>query len=565
MKKVLILAALTFAVCALAPAAEAQMKLQYRLETGGERVYERVVRSETVVTAGNQTRKTVTEVPLTRRELTIEKKDDPPSTRIVTLDTPVGERLLLFEESGIDRLSTVPEASRLRPMPPMLASQWRDLRGMPLEKPEAPDDPTRALEFVQADMRYLPEGPVKPGDTWTREVAYGEAKAVITTTYAEQKAVGDVPCAVLQSSAKVTFAGDKAARINVGAMTSEMAWAIDGSGWQTHRGTLEVTEKAAESDVTQHVVRTFQETLTGRGKADEARLAKARANLEKLEQAMAKVRTEDLDGALAMLLEYLRDNPDDAWVPAVQNLHSGLTQQRMLTQPVPAPRLRLMLRDLQTARDQAGAQGGPQRLAQIDQAIRQVAKVNAKAILVDAADPDPVSRDLAAFGMAFLEDPMAVDRLKQLAGDASAQVRGTAAIGLAIHAKGLPAAALKKLFEDDDVRVRGAAALLVSRTVKPDDPAAAEVRTLLARNLVSPSAWTRMNTVTSLATLAPDGDVAIAKALVDAHNAEKEDRLKPAYLAALRKVTGLEGKTIAAYEAWVAKQPAPDAPPAPKG
>jgi len=134
-------------------------------------------------------------------------------------------------------------------------------------------------------------------------------------------------------------------------------------------------------------------------------------------------------------------------------------------------------------------------------------------------------------------------------------------IGLAIQGKEIDQKRLLELLKDKDDRVQGAAALLASRTVKRDDPRAAAILPLAVEDLKSTNAWTRMNMVSALANLSPLGSVPSAKILIDGYKAEKEERLRPVYLAALKVVTGVEAKDLAPYEEWL-KKPTP--PPAPK-
>lgn len=546
--------ALALAALATLPAAALaqSVELRYRVEPGLQRTYDRLVRTEMSVRSGDQSRKTVLEVPVVREELVLETKASPTSLRVISLDQPAGERLVTLEENGQDRLAAIPEAERTRPLPPVLSSQWRDLAGRPVDPIAPAPDPTRAMEVIQAQMRFLPEQPLKPGDTWTRDVDAGVAKARLTGRYVENRTEGTTRCAVLDVTAAVTFTGDFAARLKVEQMTSQTVWALDGTGWVALAGSMILTEKTEKAE--QHIARTFTEKLKASAQLDAAKLTKAKADLAGIEKAMEMARAGNLDGAVAGLEAYLKENPQASWATAVQNLAAGLGQQRLLTQAVPAPRLRLMLRDLQTARDQAGSQGNAAQVDQLDQTIRQVATTNQATILGDSKDPDPIVRDLATFGLTFITSDDAAARLMELAKDGSPQVRGTAVLGLAIRGKAVPAALLTDLLKDSDARIRGAAALLASRSVKPEDPQVAAVLPLLYAALGVDNLWSRMNAVAAVATLAPKGSAAAARALIGGHKAEKEPRLQPAYLAALRTVTGVEGDTLQPFEEWAAKQ-----------
>jgi len=195
--------------------------------------------------------------------------------------------------------------------------------------------------------------------------------------------------------------------------------------------------------------------------------------------------------------------------------------------------------------------------------LRQFVGLNADAVMEDATDADASVRDLAAFGLAFLDkDPKAIDRLVEMVKDESAPVRGSAVLALGIRGKPVEPALLAALLGDADLRVRGAAALLVSRTVLPGDAQAPALLPILLENLQAANAWTRNNTIAAVAALAPDGSPQAAAALVAAHNAETEPRLQPAYLQALKKITGLDSSALEPYADWVKQHPAP-APPAP--
>lgn len=556
LRSTLLLAAAAAALAALAPDAAAQeISFRYRTQAGRIRVYEGTVRTETVMKSGDKTVRTVREVPLKREDYVVETKAQPPSMRVVTLETPVGERLTAYEENGQSRLDTIPEANRLRPLPALLAAQWRDLTGRPEEKPAPSDSVTGALDQLQAEMRQLPDKPLKPGDTVSREVDLGVFKAVLTTRFVEQKAVGSVPAAILETRAAITMPPDKADRIKIDRLECRTAWATDGSGWVSLAVLMTLTEKSEQAE--QRLDRRYEEKLLEQTDAGTAGLATARKELEQLEHAMDQARASNLDGAIETLDAFLRDSTASRWATAVQTMREGLNRRRLVTQEVPKARLRLMLRDLQAARDQAGARGAAAQVAQIDQTIRQVVKINAKSILEDAIEPDPILRDLAAFGLAFLDEPQATARLKSMAKDASGQVRGTAAVGLAIRGDAIEPELMTALLTNDDERTRGAAALLLVRTVKRDDPQAAAALPTLIANLSLANAWARLNSMATLAAIAPKESPQAARAIVEACKAEQEERLKPAYYEALKTITGVEAAEIGPFEDWVKKHPAP--------
>ena len=88
-RKTLKAAIAAVALILLAQTASGQsVTLRYKVEPGDRRLYERSVRSEMILQAGEQSRRTVTEVPVQRRELVLETKADPPSMRLVVVDAP---------------------------------------------------------------------------------------------------------------------------------------------------------------------------------------------------------------------------------------------------------------------------------------------------------------------------------------------------------------------------------------------------------------------------------------------------------------------------------------------
>jgi len=535
--------------------------LRYKPQAGQRRLYERSVRTEIVTSGDNHVQRRVTEVPVQRRELAVEVRAEPPGMRLLVVDTPQGERLLVFQEDGKDRLSSIPEANRQRALPPVLFAQWRDLRGQPAEPPVKPTEPGQTLDMIQAQMRLLPEQPVKPGDSWTRDIDLGVVKGTVTTKYVADRTEGTTPCIILEGSANVAFVGALAGRLTVEKLTSRMAMARDGSGWVNQGGSLVLVEKTNNAE--QRVTRDFQEKLTDADQLQAAELEKARKDLAQIEKGMKEAQSNDIDAAIETLGAFVRDNPQGPWTAAVQTLYSSLTNQRLLTKPVAAPRLRLMLRDLQASRDQAGAQGAVAQLKQIDQALRQIATVNLNTIMEDSKDPDPVVRDLTAFALAFAQGEEPAKRLAEMVKDQSAQVRGSAAIGLAIQGRAIDLKTLTALLKDDELRVRGAAALLAAHTMPRSDPQVAEILPLMLENVKSTAPWTRMNTASALGALAPLGSVPAAQTLIDACKAEKEERLKPLYLSALKTLTGVEAGDTGPYEEWLKNPKTPPPPPTP--
>ena len=558
----------TLALLLAAPVALGQaITLQYKGAPGERRVYERILRTDITVRSDKGTVRTVNEIPGRRQDLVVEIRAQPPSVRVVTLEIPAGERLVVFEENGQDRLATVPEAQRRRPLRQVLSAYWRGPSGRPTEKQPVPKAPVQAISRLQEEMRYLPEKPVAPGQTWSREVDLGVAKAVITTKFVEQRAEGGIAAAILESTAVVTFAAEYAERIRIETVTSRTAFATDGRGRVSQSGSMTVTEKVEKAE--QRIVRSWQGRLAETSSLAPDALKKARSDLDNIEKAMAHVGKGELDAGIGLLDAFIRANPTNPWTPAIRGLHGDLAQRRLLTQAVPAPRLRLMLRDLQAARDRASRKGHDSpELMQVDGTLRRVAAVNVKTLLMDAADPDPIVRDLAAFGLAFVDDPQASDRLEAMIKDASGQVRGTALIGMAIRGRAIEHPTMMALLKDSIPRVRGAVAFLAARTVPKDDPKAAGVVAAMIENLGTDQVWARVNTISAIAALAPTGSVPAVRAIIDACKAETQEQLLPAYFAALKQITGVQGTALAPFEAWLAKQPAPKpeaSKPKPKG
>ena len=541
-----------------APAAFGQVTLRMKFEPGRAFLYERTIKTDSQARAGKETRHMVWELSSLRQELVLETRADPAGGRILTLETPGPERLALYEEDGKDMLAKVPEPQRSRLLPPALSVQWRDPRNTPADQPEKAADPAQAIELLLAEMRVLPEGVIRAGDAWTRKIDLGVLKAVISTRFIDQRSENLVPCAVLASSVEVTFGPDFAKKLTVEKMTGQSIVALDGSAVSGFSGTTIVVEKTETGE--ERVSRTFQEKLTRSELLDAAILDKAKTDIARIDKAFAQSKADDLEGALATLEQFLRDNPQPGWAGAIQNIYGVITQRRLLTKPVPPARLQVMLQELKNTRDRTATQAGPAQVTQLDQVIRQVATVNFKGLLEQMKDPDVVNRDLAAFGLGFVQDPQAIEALQTLAKDASPQVRGTAALSLGIQGKAVDMATLTAFLKDADARVRGAGVFLAFRTAKKDDPQAATLLPLLADCLQVASPWTRAQAANALATLAPKNSAQAAAALVAAYAIEQELPLRPVYLKAVKEITGLDASDIAPYDDWLKKQPG--APPA---
>ena len=235
-----------------------------------------------------------------------------------------------------------------------------------------------------------------------------------------------------------------------------------------------------------------------------------------------------------------------------------MLQRRILTKPLPPNDLRVVLRDLRRAHDQANSQGNPAALAAVRNAAAQVAAANFQALLKDSLDEDPIVRELALFGLTFSADASARQRLVEMTKDNSQGVRAAAAIGLAIQQKPVESALLLRLLKDPEEQIRGAAALLAYRTLKREDAGAAKVLLFLIENLAMKNLWARAQTIGAIGLLAPAGSTQAVGALLDAFKAETAEDLKPVYLNALEQITGVKGTDISIYEAWQAKEAAPE-------
>jgi hypothetical protein len=461
------LPAAVLALAIAAPAAFGQVTLRLKYEPGQAFLYDRNVKTESQIRAGKDTRRMTWELNVQRQELVMESRPEPAAGRVLTLDASSPEKLVGYEDNGKDVLANVPEQQRVRPLPPILSIQWRDLKNRPAEQPEKATDPSQALELLYGEMRMLPDEPVRAGDSWTRDVDFGVLKAKITTRFVDQRSENLVRCAVLAATAEVTFTPEFAKTLSVEKMTAQSVVALDGSAVIGFSGTAIIVEKGDNSQ--ERVVRTYQEKLTRSERLESAILDKARADMERINKALGQSKADNLDGALATLEQFLKDNPQPGWAAAVQNVYGMLTQRRLLTKPVPAARLQVMLQELKNNRDRAATQSGPAQVAQLDQVIRQVTTVNLKGLQELMKDPDVVNRDLAAFGLGFVQDDQAGEALQTLAKDASPQVRGSAALSLGVRAKPVDTAIILALLKDVDPRVRGSG---VFRPAGGDGPAA---------------------------------------------------------------------------------------------
>jgi len=559
MKTRLTVCAVLACAAALAPATIARGQpytLRYIAQPGDLYVFEQTLRTETVLQRGENSRRTATEQSGTREELTVEAKTEPPSVRVVIFEPPQQERLVAIEENGKDRLQDVPEDARRKTSPPQINLDERGLRGEPAEPVKPVENPMVALSLFFGATRYLPEQAVRPGDEWSHDADFGAVRGTVKTKFIEVKAVGGLECAVLDVTATAVLAGESAGRISIEKIESRMSVALDGSGLQHITATNILGEKGDAAE--QRVTRTFEAKRVKTSRLEGEALAKGKADAERLHRAFEQVRSDDLAAAVETLQAYIHQMPDGRWTPAVKTLHANVLQRRLLTKPLPPNDLRVVLRDLRRAHDQANAQGNPAALAGVRNAAGQVAAANLQALLKESSDEDPVIRELALFGLTFSADASARQRLVEMTKDAGRSVRAAAALGLAIQQKPVESDLLLRLLKDPEEQTRGAAAILAYRTLTREAAEAAKVLPILIENLAMENLWARAQTVGAIGLLAPAGSTLAVGAVLDAFKAETTEELKPIYLNALEQLTGVKGEDVSVYEAWQAKEAAPE-------
>ncbi|MGB2781252.1 MAG: HEAT repeat domain-containing protein [Phycisphaerae bacterium] len=549
-------------VLALASAARAQpYTLRYRCQPGEQRIYQRSQRNERVIRQGENSRRTVAEQTGTHEELVLREGAQPGAFLIAVLETPQPERIVTLKINGQDRLADLPEEARTRPMPPNIILEERGPRGEPPAPVPPADDLAVGLSALQGAMSHLPDQPVSPGEKWTRDLDLGTVRGTLRTKFVEVKDVGGTACAVLDVSLAATIAGNLAERLQIEKMDARLCVALDGSGLVEVSATHIVREKANNAE--QRTVQTFEVRLAKTNQLGADALARAAADAEPLLQAMNQIRADDHVAALETLRGFLSDRADSPWAPAVQNLFAGVLQDRLMTKPLPPAELRVVLRDLRRAHDEAQQRGAGPELAAGRNLARRVAGTNLQVVLDESKNSDPFVRELAAFALAFAEDPSARRRLVELAQDASPSVRAASGIGLAIQEKPVGRDLLLAMLKDENELVRGAAALVALRTVPRGDATATAALPLLLANLGIGQPWARAQTVGAIGILAPVASTETIAALLDASKKETAEDIKPLYLQALRSLTGVEGEDLSLFEAWLAKQQAapPLAPP----
>jgi hypothetical protein len=550
----ILMAALAAGLLGSAAAAAQPRTLLYHPKVGERSVFNQVSKSSVMTEAGDQKAADTSEASFTETELVVEEMPNPPSVRVAVYRTGV-ERQTSLTENGRDRLADVPEEQRAQQVAPNLAIQVRLFNRAPADEVPKVTDPKEALSVLAFQLRILPSQPVKVGDTWDREIDVGALKATLSWRFIEEKTVNGRPCAIIETSAKAAFTGNLAGVLTIEKMVSTAAEALDGSGRQSETFAFTLAEKGEKA--VRRSTRSVETKLAETKAVTPEQLAKAQADLQKIEEAVKYAGADDLDKALSMLSTYMAQDPDGEWTPAVRGLFTSLQDQYIMTKPIPPMRLRAVLKDLQTKHDRAIAGGNPADITTMNRIIHQIVLVNLQTLLGEAVNPDPIVRDLAAFALAFANDPGARTKLLALAEDHSSEVRGTATISLAIQGQAVQQDLLVARLKDPDERVRGGAVLLAARTLKPADPATATVLPLVIGVLKADGVWARANAIQAVAGLAPKGSKDAAAALIAAYKAEKQDALKPAYLAALAQVTDLKADSIEPYEAWLKKPPEP--------
>jgi len=542
--------------CLAADVALAQpYKLRRNLEPGQVVSYDRTLRTDTSLRAEKQTEKSATEARIPRQEMFVAARESPASALAVAYESPGQERLVLLEQNGKDALAAIPEEKRIRPRAPSFLISWQGPRGEVLDQRPA-DNPLAAVELAFAEGRTLPESSVNPGDTWAKDLTFGESKAKITTKFTEVRKVDGRPCAVLETTAAFTLAPDWAKRLEVADLGLKSVVPLDGGALVEISGSVTLIEKTETAEFKR--VQQFKTRLVKEERLAPAQLKKAADDVAAIQKGLDLAKADKLDESIAAFDAFAKENPQGRWTEAVQLIANEVLRQKRLTKPMPVEQLRLALRSLQGARDNAATQGNAQEIGRLDQTLMQIATVNMAGLMEESKSADPVVRDLAAFGLTFARDNAATGRLRELLTDPSAQIRGTATVGLAIRNTPLEKKKLLNLLSDPDSRVRGGAVLLVLRTLKPDDPQVADILPAVTENLGVDAPWPRANAALALKALAPKGSVPASIGLVQAYWKETQANLKPAYLDALKTITGVDAKDIKPYEDWVRKQPGGD-------
>ncbi len=542
------------AVLVLATAGRAATTPPYDLARqrtpGEETVYYHHNQTEIVVTAAERRRHVVLVQKILRRELVLEKLPEAKGTRVAVF-TSGAEELVKQEENGKDLLAAVPEERRQRPILPVLLIQERHPKGIPQAPPTDVTDPMAALSALHVHLGVLPEESVKPGDTWSKTHDLGAAAVTVTTTFVETTTVDEVACAVLESKVDMTFKTGTPVSVSVPKATLRAVEAIDGSGLREAR--LEIVLEEKGESVTRRTTRLLETKLVGTSRLSDESFEDARKQLAAIQQVWELAEQEKLQEALGVLRTLLRDRPKSPWTPAIQALYSSLNQRRLMTQPTSPMELRQLLKQLQVQQDRTAVLGTPQELAGLRARIRQVVEANFETLLRESRDPDPIVRDLAAFGLSFADRPEAWNRLVELAKDGSGRVRGTALVGLSFHGKPIDPNLLVERLKDSDPRTRGGAAMVAASALGDDPDTARRILPLLLDNLTNENMWARKNTAVAVGRLAPVGSRDAARALVEACKTEKVDGLKAVYLEVLEKITGIEGDSVEPFEEWLKK------------
>jgi hypothetical protein len=547
-------------------ASEAALGQPYTLrrnpEPGQVAYYDRVIRTEGDLRTEKRTEKSSVEIRIPRQEIFAGARQSPASVLMVIYETASQERLLALQQDGKDMFGTVPEEKRVRLRPPVIVLTWLGPRGEPVEQVPPINNPMGAIDRAFWEAACLPEQAVKAGDAWTRDLTLGDTKAKLSAKFTEVRAVKGKSYAVLDMAATFTFPAEWTKRFEVPELTFRNVVPLDGSAPLEFTASMTVVEKFEGGEMKR--VQQFSSKLVKEERLDAAQLQKVAADTDRIQRATDLARAGKIEEGMAALDAFLKENPKGRWNEAVQLLLNDFARQRRMTQALPLAELRLVLRQYKNWRDSAESQGNAQELAQLDPVITQLANLNLQTLLEESKNSDPLGRDLAAFGLSFAKDDSALARLGELPRDANPRVRGTATMGLAIRGKPVDKETLMALLNDNDTRVRGGAALLALRTVKPGDAQLADLVPLLVANLKHEHPWPRFNAALALKGLAPKGSVPVAIAVIEACRMETQATLKPAFLEALKDITGVDAKEIGPYEDWVRKQPGGDKlPPAP--
>ncbi len=538
-------------VLAAAPLAWAA-SITFTPEVGRQDTFETTYETTTTLTQGDQSGLRVVRQTVTREQTILEASADPKGLKAAYFSQSA-ETIIKREQNGNDLLAEVPAENRTRQMPPTVSVVVRGPDGLPAEMPASIDNPAAAVDVLMLEALARPAKDVKSGATDTVEVDLGAVKATLTRTFGKTETVGGAKCLTFTVAGTPQFTGDLGQRATISDFAMDAAVEV-GAG-VVRRASGQVTLTEASGEATQVSKRQFEQKLVTSRTLDDAALAAAKAGIDALETALEKAKGQDFAAAAQAVQGFADAHPQHAWLPALRGLQARLVSQQKLTTPMQdVAELRQAVRQLQQAYNRAAQQRNQGEVRQIVGVAAQLVQTNLKTLLEQADHPDPVNRDLAAFALTFSGDDTARAKLLELARDKAGQIRGSAVLGLAIQNKPVETALIHERLQDEDARARGAAAVLAAQTLERGQ--AGELMPLLIGNLTMDHPWGRATTASAVAQLAPEGSKDAAKALVAAYKAEGEEGLKPAYLAALRQITGIESDAIGAYDEWLGQDAA---------